>query len=181
MTDTYTLRLPYATPPLSLNGRMHWATKARITAEIRTFVALSCRGIFQVVTADARMIHVELIYTPRDSRRRDRDNLVATLKPCIDGLVDAGIVPDDSPEYVTWTPPIIAPADSKDPRLELSITAIRSGENQFPVVSWNIDTIGVQECPRTGATAGDVTEPRIGVDVPNDTPTPVTVRADAVS
>ena len=35
MTDSWTIRLPYTTPPLTLNGRLHWATKARITREVR--------------------------------------------------------------------------------------------------------------------------------------------------
>jgi len=118
---TYTLRLPYTTPPLSLNARMHWATKARITKEIRSFVAASLRGAPQVVMADWTGVRVGLVYVPRDNRGRDRDNLVATLKPAIDGIVDAGIVPDDTPEYVTWEPPVIAPANRADPHLYLTL------------------------------------------------------------
>ena len=116
---TWTIRLPYTTPPLSLNSRMHWATKANVTSGLRVGTA--------ILAVDGRIppcdrIRVTLIYVPRDKRTRDRDNLVATLKPCIDGLVDAGIVPDDSPEYVTWEPPIIAAPDPKDPHLRLEIT-----------------------------------------------------------
>lgn len=113
---TWTIRLPYATPPLTLNGRMHWATKARVTREVRAHVAWA-----MVHSQPCERIHVTLVYVPRDKRRRDRDNLVATLKPCIDGLVDAGIVPDDSPEYVSWTPPEIAAPDPKDPHLKLIV------------------------------------------------------------
>lgn len=118
MTDSWTIRLPYTTPPLTLNGRMHWATKARITREVRGYVA----GMAIYRKPNQQPIHVTLVYVPRDSRRRDRDNLVATLKPCIDGLVDAGIVPDDTPDFVSWEPPVIAEPDPKDPHLRLEIT-----------------------------------------------------------
>ena len=43
---------------------------------------------------------VTLHYRPRDNRRRDADNLVPTLKALCDGLVDAGLVPDDTPNYM---------------------------------------------------------------------------------
>ena len=118
MADSWTIRLPYTTPPLTLNGRMHWATKARITREVRYWVMGEAHR--DIPLCDT--IHVELIYVPIDKRTRDRDNLVATLKPCLDGLVGAGIVPDDSPEYVSWGPPIIAEPDRNDPHLRLEIT-----------------------------------------------------------
>ena len=124
MADFWTIRLPYATPPLSLNGRQHWATKARITRELIHAVTV---GSWQQKMMPCESIHVELIYVPRDRRARDRDNLVATLKPCIDALVRAGLVPDDTPEFVSWAPPIIAPPDSKDPHLRLEITRGKRG------------------------------------------------------
>lgn len=117
MTE-WIIRLPYSTPPLTLNGRQHWATKARGVREVRGTVATLAKVLH--IPACQR-IHIELHYVPRDGRRRDQDNLVATLKPCIDGLVDAGIVPDDSPEYVTWVPPVIDPPDFNYPHLYLQI------------------------------------------------------------
>ena len=42
---------------------------------------------------------------------------ISMLRP----LVDAGIVPDDTPEYVTWEPPVIAPANRADPHLYLTL------------------------------------------------------------
>ncbi|WP_162786781.1 hypothetical protein [Janibacter anophelis] len=40
------------------------------------------------------------MYEPPDRRRRDEDNLFATLKPLADGLVDAGVVADDTPDLM---------------------------------------------------------------------------------
>ena len=115
---TWTIQLPYSTPPLTLNGRQHWATKATAIREVRGTVATLAR-VLRIPAC--QRIHVELHYVPRDSRRRDQDNIVATLKPCIDGLVDAGVIPDDSPQYVTWVPPVIDPADHNNPHLYLHI------------------------------------------------------------
>ena len=115
----WTIRLPYTTPPLSLNSRMHWATKARVTREIIEAVRVSVAAQ-KIPPCEA--IHVELIYVPRDRRERDRDNLVATLKPCIDALVRSRVAANDTPEYVSWGPPIIAVPNSKDPHLRLEVT-----------------------------------------------------------
>lgn len=116
---SWTLRLPFVKPPLSLNSRMHPMAKAKITKRIRLAAAVLARH--EHIPA-LPAIHVTLTYTPRDKRGRDRDNLVATLKPLIDGLVDAGIVPDDTPQYVSWEPPVITEPDRRDPRLHLTIT-----------------------------------------------------------
>lgn len=114
----WTLRLPYTRPPLTLNGRQHWARKKDLIRDIRWSVHQLARA---AKIPPCHRVHVTLHYVPRATRRRDADNLVATLKPCLDGLVDAGLVADDTPEYVTWTPPVIDPADPNDPHLYLLI------------------------------------------------------------
>lgn len=117
MSRTWTLRVgDYTKPPLSLNDRMHWRKKASITKTVRYIVLVEARR--EVPPCAAAV--VELHYVPRDARRRDRDNLVATLKPCMDGLVDAGVIPDDTPEYLTWTVHI-DPPNRADPHLYLLI------------------------------------------------------------
>ncbi len=118
---TWTLRLPYTAPPLTGNDRMHWRKKAAVVATLRGTVAglvLGDQGKPWPRYAD----HVEvwLHYWPRDKRRRDADNLVATLKVCCDALVDAGVVRDDTPAEMTKHMPVIHAPDG-DPRLELTI------------------------------------------------------------
>jgi hypothetical protein len=95
----YVLPLPFPTPPLSLNDRMHWAQKARAAKGIRStthFLAMLER-----LPLDCRHATVTLTYHPATTRNRDTDNMFATLKPCIDGLVDYGLIPDDHSGYVT--------------------------------------------------------------------------------
>lgn len=118
-TLTWTFRLPWTSPPLSLNSRIHWAAKARITSSVRRTTSRLCKPL-----GAANQIQVTLTYIPKDSRRRDADNLVATLKPICDGIVDAGVVTDDDPAHMIKDMPVIAAADPKDPRLELTITVL---------------------------------------------------------
>ena len=99
MAREWTLQLPWKSPPLTLNQRMHWAVKARLTKEVRLIAKVKARGI-----PDLERCSVELVWFVTDKRRRDADNPVLTLKALCDGLVDAEIVPDDTPEYMTKLP-----------------------------------------------------------------------------
>lgn len=98
------LPLPYTTPPLSLNDRMHWAQKARLTKNIRhaACVLARTRGI-----TPCTKIGVELHYQQKIARPIDGDNLMATVKPCVDGLRDAGVIPDDDWARVVHHSPVI--------------------------------------------------------------------------
>lgn len=119
------LRLPYTSPPLSLNQRGHWATKARRIKNTRRDVGWTLRA--QNLTPFHR-VRAQLGYVPRDNRHRDTDNLVATLKAVCDAIVDAGLVPDDTPQWMAKPEPIICPADPADPHLWLLLTEISEEE-----------------------------------------------------
>lgn len=117
--DTWVINLPYSRPPLNMNQRLHWSKKARLTKNVRSSTFFLARS--QRIPA-CEHIHVQLHYVPRDNRRRDPSNLIATQKPAIDGLVQAGVVPDDTPAYVTEAMPKIHPADtSANVRMWLTI------------------------------------------------------------
>ncbi len=118
---TWEIRLPWDRPPASANDRDHWRVKARKVADIRLAAVVGV-GWFDVRPCDR--IAVGLTYVPRDKRRRDPDNLVVPLfKALCDGIVDAGIVPDDTPAYMVRSMPVIVCADG-DPRLLLTIREI---------------------------------------------------------
>jgi len=120
------LRLPWTTPPLSANDRRHWRAQAARVAEVRGAVrdAVNLRGFAPEPLGElpwlAAHVVVTLTYYPRDRRRRDADNLVPTLKACSDGLVDAGVTADDTPDLMQKHMPIIAAPDG-DPRLVLIV------------------------------------------------------------
>ena len=47
--------------------------------------------------------HITITWVAKDKRRRDPDNLFASMKPYIDGLVDAEPIADDSAKNVSYT------------------------------------------------------------------------------
>jgi len=55
-------------------------------------------------------------YQPYDKRRRDPDNYAATGKPLIDGLVAAGVLPDDDGKHVAVVRYVIGPLYRLHPR-----------------------------------------------------------------
>lgn len=117
------IRLPWSKPPLSLNDRGHWSAKARRTRDVRAVTAGFVRAAH---IPHSTRISVRLTYHPKDGRRRDADNLVATYKAVCDAIVDAGVVTDDEPAFMTKHMPVIGPPDTKDPHLVLTIETLEA-------------------------------------------------------
>lgn len=104
MIQQWSLKLPYQRPPLHANQRLHWAAKARMTKRARELSALLARS--EGIPA-CRQVRVRLLWCVSDKRRRDPSNIMPTQKPLVDGLVDAGVVPDDTPKWVQEEIPAI--------------------------------------------------------------------------
>lgn len=83
---------------MSLNDRPNRWQKARQTRALRELAGWKARALR--IGPQAERIDVGLIWAVTTGHRRDEENLVATLKPLCDGLVDAGVVPDDTPEFM---------------------------------------------------------------------------------
>lgn len=95
-------------PLLNLNGRLHWAARSRDVKAWRTAAKVGALVDLGAPSARAHPPCTVTIELPvKDNRRRDPHNYVATLKAVIDGLVDAGVWPDDTPDYVTTTEPVL--------------------------------------------------------------------------
>lgn len=119
--DSYTLELPYSKPPLSMNDRMHWRKKNGLTQHIRGTTAALARAA--KLATGCKHVTVCLHYRPRDKRRRDADNLMPVLKAACDGLVDHGLVADDTPDLMSKLMPVIHPAEKGlDGSMWLTIT-----------------------------------------------------------
>ncbi len=119
--DVWTLELPYSKPPLSMNDRIHWRARARITQHLRASAFYLARNAS--VPVGCRHATVCLHYRPRDNRRRDADNLMPVLKAACDGLVDHGLVADDTPELMSKLMPVIHKAEKgREGALWLTIT-----------------------------------------------------------
>lgn len=50
---------------------------------------------------------IRLRFWPGDNRRRDAVNLALVHKACVDGLVDVGVIEDDSPDHIDEMMPAI--------------------------------------------------------------------------
>jgi crossover junction endodeoxyribonuclease RusA len=91
------------TQMLTLNQREHWAPAAVKKKAWRSAAYFHARS--NHVPLQAGRCVVSLSLPVADNRRRDGHNWVSTLKPVVDGLVDAGVFPDDSTPYVLTLEP----------------------------------------------------------------------------
>lgn len=95
---TWTLAMVAGLELLNANDRDgHWARRRRITDTLRQAAGWAAR--WQHIPALGRA-HVLGVYEPPDRRRRDPANLYPSFKACIDGLVDAGVLPDDDAAHL---------------------------------------------------------------------------------
>ena len=93
MPRAWTVPLPPGLELLNANDRdSHWARRKRITGALRETTGWLART--QHIPPLARA-HILAVYEPPDRRRRDPANLYPSIKACVDGLVDAGVLPDD--------------------------------------------------------------------------------------
>lgn len=82
---------------LNANKRLHWAVRARMTADLKADAYRVARAA-KVPRMD-RIRVVGVVHAP-DRRRRDPHNLYPTLKAYIDGIVAAGVLIDDDAAHL---------------------------------------------------------------------------------
>lgn len=85
---------------MSANQRTHWAVRANLTAAWREASGWTARDAGIPALGPSRVV-AELWMVPRRRTRIDPANYAPTAKAVVDGLVDAGIWPDDSSGWVT--------------------------------------------------------------------------------
>lgn len=114
-----TLTVPAPGPWLDANGRTHWAVRARLTRSWRSAAGMHARA--QTRRPLRTPVAITVTVHRATSRRADAANVGApTGKAVIDGLRDAGWLPDDDDTHITATT-IVAGAPGQ-PRLVLTIT-----------------------------------------------------------
>ena len=119
--NSITIKLPLPPKELSPNARCHWGKKAKAVKQYRklaSFEAFIESSNLKQRWKDARS-YVTAYF--KDKRRRDRDNLLASLKSAFDGIVDAGVLDDDSGLIHM---PIDMCVDKHDPRVEITIEKV---------------------------------------------------------
>lgn len=83
-------------PPrvLSPNARAHWRTKHGTARLHKTEACYAARSAMGKLKANPESVTVELIFHPPDKRSRDIDNMLASMKAALDGVVIALDVDD---------------------------------------------------------------------------------------
>jgi hypothetical protein len=109
-TREWLIPLPWNAPLLMDNQRLHWADKMRKTRQLRWGADTLARSHRIPQLDRARIV---LHWQPATRRRRDQLSIAPTLKPLVDGLIDALVLPDDDSEHAELScriEPVAAPA-----------------------------------------------------------------------
>jgi len=94
MTDTISLFIPKPDEWINANQKLHWAVK---NSRVQTWRDTACYLARQAKLPQLALPASVNAYIIKDrGSRYDPNNLADTTKACIDGLVDAGVLPDDS-------------------------------------------------------------------------------------
>ena len=117
----YPLVFDYRRPPISANSRFsHWSVKAKLVKDVRLASKLLAARIPHM-----GRVRVDLLWVVADRRARDGgENLAPTLKPMIDGLVDAGVVDDDDQAHVTRGTSLVEYRKGATPHMVLTVREV---------------------------------------------------------
>ena len=101
------IELPYPDERLSPNARVHHQVRAKATREAKEQVLVAVLEQGRRKPLDDRAT-VTVTFVVPDKRRRDKGNLIASAKAYLDGLTDAGVIKDDTWQYIEEVyPPIV--------------------------------------------------------------------------
>ncbi len=107
----------------SMQGRFAKASAAKRYRKL----AMERVGQEEVDTIPWPHVKVQVTFYHATKRRRDTDNAIAAIKSAYDGITDSGLVPDDTPEYMTRSEPEFK-FDPEFPRVEFILIRIESPE-----------------------------------------------------
>ena len=106
-----TITIPGLPPrECSPNARVHWIVKAQHAGRYRQIVKLVAKSALAehrkaiiarstwVMDCTNKPMRLDITFVVPDRRRRDKTNFASAFKAGLDGLVDAGIIKDDSYE-----------------------------------------------------------------------------------
>ena len=88
-------------PALNPNKRLHFYKLAEAKRNAKEEIIAR---VIEQVDSPPTFKHaiLDITWVAKDNRRRDIDNLFASMKPYIDGLVTHGILTDDSADLVSY-------------------------------------------------------------------------------
>ena len=92
-------KLPWPPKELQPNARVHWAVKAKATKKYKADCLKSLLPHGQIKSRD----YFNITMYPPDNRRRDWDNMVASIKAAIDAISIAVGIDDSKLHYYVFT------------------------------------------------------------------------------
>lgn len=97
------VQLPWPEKALWQNRKVHWSERSKATARARQNAAYEAldAGLKRMPKGEGWEHHLSFDFCPPDRRKRDLQNLPATMKGHIDGIADALGV-DDGTFKVLW-------------------------------------------------------------------------------
>ena len=88
-------------PELSPNSRLHWAVKARAVKSTKDEIGWLAKAAgWTCYHKPMQKARISYEFHLKDNRRRDLDNLLASCKSLVDGLVDVGVLADDDSKHL---------------------------------------------------------------------------------
>jgi len=95
MTRVLLFTIPAPCDWINANDRSHRMVRAKLTKTWRAAAEAECRRVAPELRLETPVHILAQIHKPRGGRW-DPNNLSPTTKAIVDGLVDAGLLPDDS-------------------------------------------------------------------------------------
>ena len=86
---SYVVDLGWPEKVLSPNARGHWSSRARAVKSARLAAWIRARVAIGRNRPSWGKVAVSVEFCPPDKRRRDMDNLIASMKASFDGIADA--------------------------------------------------------------------------------------------
>lgn len=105
----YTIVFQQPNKPLSLNQiyTMHWAVRKRHFAPWATELKIAYSKLIAREVIPLGAMDLEFTFTFNKNARRDPHNYIGTVKKLIDVLIDEGLAPDDTHEWISVAEPIL--------------------------------------------------------------------------
>lgn len=109
MTTTNSMVLVFDQPtnPLSINlsNSWHWAKRKRHLDPWKLAIRIAYSKAIVREEFPVGPVNLHFTFTFAKNARRDPHNYVITAKSCVDALVQEGLVPDDTAEWVSVAEP----------------------------------------------------------------------------
>ena len=127
MSNSITITMPLPPKELWQNRPCHWRKKGEVTKRYRK--AAWARSIAKVGYNEDpwQQSKSRLVFYWPDKRRRDIRNAEAAMKPAYDGLVDAGLIADDSYKHLVHDTTEFK-FDKSNPRVEITVSQVVEGK-----------------------------------------------------